>query len=60
MEATRNSVKINLSIKVMNLVESVIGYEVTVTGQGSECHLTFVRGILHIVELDLNIDHNIS
>ena len=31
----------------MKLVESLIGWEVTV-GQGSECHLTFVRGTLHI------------
>ena len=30
-------------------LESLIGWEVTV-GQGSECHLTFVRGILHIAE----------
>ena len=35
----------------MKLVESLIGWEVTV-GQGSECHLTFVRGILHIAEYD--------
>ena len=27
------------------MVESLIGWEVNV-GQGSECHLTFVRGIL--------------
>ena len=41
--------KVKLGIKVMKLVESLIGWEVTV-GQGSECHLTFVRGILHIAE----------
>ena len=43
------SVKVKLGIKVIKLVESLIGWEVTV-GQGSECHLTFVRGILHIAE----------
>ena len=43
METTHNSVKVKLGIKVMKLVESLIGREVTV-GQGSECHLTFVRG----------------
>ena len=49
METTRNSVKVKVGIKVMKLVESLIGWEVTV-GQGSECHLTSVRGILHIAE----------
>ena len=49
METTHNSVKIKLGIKVMELVESLIGWEVTVD-QGSECHLTFVRGLLHIAE----------
>ena len=49
METTHNSVKVKLGIKVIKLLESLIGWEVTV-GQGSECHLTFVRGILHIVE----------
>ena len=49
METTHNSVKVTLGIKVMKLVESLIGWEVTV-GQGSECHLTFVRGLLHIAE----------
>ena len=43
METTHNSVKVKLGIKVMKLVESLIGREVTV-GQGSECHLTFLRG----------------
>ena len=33
----------------MKLVENLIGWEVNV-GQGSECHLTFVRGELHIAE----------
>ena len=47
METTHNSVKVG--IKIMKLVESLIGWEVTV-GQGSECHLTFVRGLLHIAE----------
>ena len=49
METTHNSVKVKLGIKVMKLVESLIGWEVTV-GQGSERHLTFVRGLLHIAE----------
>ena len=49
LESTRNSVKVKVGIKVMKLVESLIGWEVTV-GQGSECHLTFVRGKLHIAE----------
>ena len=49
METTHNSVKVKLGIKVMKLVESLIGREVIV-GQGSECHLTFVRGLLHIAQ----------
>ena len=49
METTRNSVKVKVGIKVMKFAESMIGLVVTV-GQGSECHLTFVRGKLHIVE----------
>ena len=49
METTHNSVKVKLGMKVMQLVESLIGWEVTV-GQGSECHLTFVRGLLHIAQ----------
>ena len=49
METTHNSVEVKLGIKVMKLVESLIGREVTV-GQGSECHLTFVRGLLHIAQ----------
>ena len=49
METTRNSVKVKVGIKVMKLVENLIGWVVTV-GQGSECHLTFVRGTLHIAE----------
>ena len=44
-----NSVKVKFDSKVMKVVESLIGLEVTV-GQGSECHLTFVRGRLHIAE----------
>ena len=59
METTRNSVKVKVGIKVMKLVESLIGWEVTV-GQGSECHLTFVRGTLHIAESDPRIDHKTS
>ena len=49
IETTHNSVKVKVGIKVMKLVESLNGWEVTV-GQGSECHLTFVRGKLHIAE----------
>ena len=49
METTHNSVKVKLGINVMQLVESLIGWEVT-AGQGSECHLTFVRRILYIAE----------
>ena len=49
METTHNSVKVELGIKVKQLEESLVGWEVTV-GQGSECHLTFVRGRLHIAE----------
>ena len=39
METTHNSVKVKLGIKVMKLVDSLIGREVTV-GQWSECHLS--------------------
>ena len=42
--------KVKLGIGVMKLVESLIGWKITVTGQGSECHLTFVRERLHIAE----------
>ena len=49
METTHNSVKVKLGMKVMKLVESLIGWEVTV-GQRSECHLTFVRGLLLIAQ----------
>ena len=48
--ALRKPLVIRLGIQVMKLVGSLIGWEVTVTGQGSECHLTFVRGRLHIAE----------
>ena len=51
MGTTHNSVKVKLGIKAIKLMESLIGWEVTV-GQGPECHLTFRRGILHIVEKD--------
>ena len=50
LENTRNSVKVYLGIMVMTLVESLICWEVIVTGQGSECHLTFVRARIHIAE----------
>ena len=46
IETTHNLVKVKLGIKVMKLVEILIGWEVII-GQGSECHLTFVRGGLH-------------
>ena len=49
METTNNSAKVKVGIKVIKMVESLIGLEVTV-GQRSECHLTFVRGKLHITE----------
>ena len=48
METTSNSVKLKLGIKVMKLVEILIVWEGTVTGRGSECHLTFLKGRLHI------------
>ena len=48
-ESTHNWVEVKVDIKVMKWVESLIGWEVTV-GQGSECHLTFMRGKLHIAE----------
>ena len=50
METIPNSVKVKLGIRVMKLLESLIGWEVTVTGRRSECHLTFVRRRLHIAE----------
>ena len=59
MEITHNSVKVKLGIKVMVLVESLIGWEVTV-GQGTKCILTLVRGRLHIAEKDPRIDHKTS
>ena len=49
METTHNLVKVKLGIKAMKLLESLIGWGITV-GQGSECHLTFVRGRLYIAE----------
>ena len=50
MKTTRNSVKVKRGI--MKLLESMIGWEFVVTGQGSECHLTFVRGRLHSPKKD--------
>ena len=44
METTHNSVKVKVGIKVMKLVERLIGWEATV------CHLTFVKEKLHIAE----------
>ena len=49
MQTTHNSVKVKLGIKVMKLVERPIGWEVT-DSQGSECHLTLVRRLLHNAE----------
>ena len=43
MATTRNSMKVKRGIKFIKLVESLIGVKVTVTGQVSECHLTFVK-----------------
>ena len=44
IETTRTSVKVKLGIKVMKLAKSQIGWEVTVTGRGSECHLLSREG----------------
>ena len=49
METTHNLVKVKLGIKVIKLMESLIGWEVNV-GQGSEYHSTFLRGKLHIAD----------
>ena len=57
---TCNSVKVKVGIKFMKLMESLISWDVTVTGQGSGCHLTFVRRRHHIVEWDSRIDHKTS
>ena len=57
MEISRNSVKVTLGIQVIKLVKSLIGFEVIVSGRGSECHLTFVRGRQHIAEKDPRVDH---
>ena len=52
--------KIKLKIKVMELVESLIGREVIVTCQGLECHWKFVGGRHNIAEQDPRIDHTFS
>ena len=52
-------VKVKLGIKVMKLMKSLIGMEVSVAGRGSECHLTFVRGKLYIAEKDPRIGHKL-
>ena len=57
IETNRSSVKVTLGIKVMKFLESLIGLEVTIAGQGSKCHLTFVRVMHHISEQDPRIDH---
>ena len=41
MKTSRNSVKVTLGIQAMKLVKSLIGWEVTVTGRESECHLSY-------------------
>ena len=38
------SVKSKFSIKVITLVQSLIGWEVIVTGRASYCHLIFLTG----------------
>ena len=43
-DTNRNMVKVKLGIRVMKLEDNLFGWEVTVTGQVSECHLTLVRG----------------
>ena len=50
METTRYSVKVKLGIKLMKLVKNLIGWDVTVTGRWSECHLTFVIEGLHTTD----------
>ena len=42
-------IKLRIGMKVIKLVKSLIGVEVTVTGRAAECQLTFARGRLHIV-----------
>ena len=49
METIHNSMKVNLGIKVIKLMDSLIGWQVTV-GKGSDFNLTFVRWRLHIAE----------
>ena len=44
IETTSNSMKVKLGIKFMKLVKSLIDWKVTVTGRGSKCHSTFVKG----------------
>ena len=54
IETTRNSVKVKLGInkvKVMKFWKSLISWELIVTDRGSECHLPFVRGRLHIEKI---------
>ena len=48
METTHFSVKVKLGYEVLKLVKSLFCLEVKVTGRGSECQLTFVRGRLNI------------
>ena len=49
MNTTRNTIKVKFGIKVMKLVKSLIGMEVTVAGRGPERNLSLVRGSLHIL-----------
>ena len=39
--------KVKLGIKVMELVESLIGWGITVTGQGLGCHLKIRENVGH-------------
>ena len=47
METTRNLMNVKLGYQLM---KSLIGMEVVVPGRGSECHLTYARGRLHIAD----------
>ena len=47
METIYNAVKVKFGITAMELVKSLMSFEVTVTSDGSE-YLSFVIGRLHI------------
>ena len=56
METTHKSAKVELGMKVIKLVKSLIGWEVTVTGRFSECHLTFARGFFMLLnKIDISV-----